>query len=359
MKALLFTIEYPPFAGGVANYYENVKEFWPEKDRIFILNNNEGSLIQNRIWPKWLPAFFYLYRDIKKYKINHVLVGHILPLGTVTYYLSKFLKFKYTVILHGMDFAFATKTDRKKNISRKILNRANHIVCVNSFVSEMVKNFLDKDQIKKITVVNPGINDTTVSNPKLVAKIKERHHLADKIVLLSLGRLVKRKGVDMVLEAMPEVLKSFPNLHYVIIGDGPDKIYLKEKAKGVKNVIFAKAIGEEKWGWMEACDIFVMPSRQIDGDFEGFGIVYLEANLMSKPVIAGDSGGVKDAVAGAVSGILVDGKNPERIAGAIINLAGDKELRDRLGRQGRERAIKDFNWKNQVNKIYNIINETS
>jgi len=357
MKVLLFTIEYPPFKGGVANYYENIKKYWPEENKFFVLDNNNGDLIKNVVWPKWLPAIFCLWQYIRKYKIDYVLVGHILPLGTVTYFLSKIVKFKYSVILHGMDFAFATKSARKKNITRKILDNSEYIICGNSYLASMVKDFMGEDYSHKIKIVNPGIDVSEEVDLELVDKIKEKYHLKDKTIILSLGRLVKRKGVDKVLEAMPEVLRTFPDLYYVIVGDGPDKIYLKEKAKGIKNVIFTKATDEEKWSWMKACDIFIMPSRNIGGDFEGFGIVYLEANLMGKPVIAGNSGGVSDAVAGAVSGVLVDGENSERIAGAIINLASNKELREKLGEQGRKRAINDFNWKNQIDKIHKLIKD--
>jgi len=131
---------------------------------------------------------------------------------------------------------------------------------------------------------------------------------------------------------------------------------LKELARGINNVIFLGEVADkEKWAWLSLCDIFIMPARNIDGDFEGFGIVYLEANLAGKPVIAGDSGGTKDAVQGAYSGILVDPENISRIAGAVIGLAQDAKLIIKLGEQGRERAINEFNWEKQIDKIYNVI----
>ena len=128
----------------------------------------------------------------------------------------------------------------------------------------------------------------------------------------------------MTIKAMKEAVKSTPNLYYFIAGDGPDKRYIKESAKGVKNIVYLGEItDEEKWAWLKVCDIFIMPSRDIDGDFEGFGIVYIEASLMGKPIVAGDTGGVRDAVLGARTGILVDPENENRIAGAITALAQD------------------------------------
>lgn len=161
----------------------------------------------------------------------------------------------------------------------------------------------------------------------------------------------------MVIKSMAEAVRQVPNLYYFMAGDGPDKKYLYELAKGVPNIVFLGRISdEEKWTWLRNCDIFITPSREIEGDFEGFGIVYLEANICTKPVIAGDSGGVRDAVKGAYSGILVDPEDTNQITGAIVKLAQDPGLRKTLGGQGRERALKEFRWEDKVKEIYNIIN---
>ena len=93
MKTLLFTLEYPPFKGGIANYYGNLTKYWPISEKILVLNNNKRELIRKGFIIDWWPAFFVLKRKIEKSKVNHVLVGHILPLGTVTYFLSFFYTF--------------------------------------------------------------------------------------------------------------------------------------------------------------------------------------------------------------------------------------------------------------------------
>jgi len=87
---LLFTLEYPPFKGGVANYYGNVVKYWGEEIKVLA-----GKKL---LWPHWIFSLLYLWSAIKKFKIKIVLVGHILPLGTVTYWLSKILKFEYIVL---------------------------------------------------------------------------------------------------------------------------------------------------------------------------------------------------------------------------------------------------------------------
>ncbi|MFA4941760.1 MAG: glycosyltransferase family 4 protein [Patescibacteria group bacterium] len=356
MKTLLLTLEYPPFKGGVANYYENLVKHWPQPDKIFVLKNDGNSLINNRIWPKWLPALFKLKEEIKEKKINNILVGQILPLGTVALLVSKFKKIEYSVIIHGLDFSLALRNARKRWLTKKILSGSKNIICGNSYTAELVKNFLGED--KKIITVNPGVNNIA-ANPETIKKIKEKYSLKDKSIILTIGRIIKRKGIDTTLKSLPEVFKKIPNLIYVIAGSGSEEENIKKIIADLnleKNVLTIKNITDEgKNAWYEICDIFIMPARNINGDYEGFGIVYLEANLAGKPVIAGKSGGVGDAVIDGKNGLLVDPKNYEEISTAIFDLIKNEDKRKKLGEWGRERAIKDFNWTKQIKKIYNSI----
>lgn len=353
MKTLLFTLEYPPYYGGIANYYYNLVKNWPKSSEIFILNNKDG-LVNN-----WLLASFKLWRTIKQKKIDYVLVGQILPLGTATYLISKIIKIKYTIFFHGMDFAFAIQKLKKRWLVKKILKNSDKIICCNNYVAKLVQEFYPEIK-SKISVVNPGINELELVNQKLQDKLKEKYNLENKIILLSIGRLVKRKGFLEVIESLPEILKKVPNLVYVIIGAGLEINNLRAKINELKLLdkvaIITDVNNQEKNAWLNLCDIFIMPARNIDGDFEGFGIVYLEANMAGTPVIASLSGGVGDAVIDNFNGLLVDPENLDQITNAIIKLAKDQFLRQKLGEQGRQRAIKEFNWQKQTNKIYKFIN---
>lgn len=352
MKILLFTLEYPPFLGGVANYYGNLIKYWPKPDDIIVLHNNDDRLINSKLpLLKWLPACFALRQKIKQEKIGHILVGQILPLGIVTLICSGFYKIKYSVILHGLDLAYALKRPRKKWLTEKILRRAEKIICANNYTAEMARRTFPGIK-QKIAVVNPGAENRQTANAKRLTPIRDKYGLYDKIILLSVGRLVKRKGFDKVIEALPQILKQVPNLVYVIIGDGAE---LKNYELNDKILIINNASDEERNLWYNICDIFIMPAREIDGDFEGFGLVYLEANLAAKPVIAGRSGGVADAVVDNLNGLMVNSKNISEIADAVIKLAENSSLRQRLGEQGRERAIKEFNWEKQINEFYNFL----
>lgn len=355
MNTLLFTLEYPPFHGGVANYYGQLVKNWPEPNNIFVLHNDDHALINEKLtFVKWLPALFALKKSIKKHKIDHIIVGHILPLGIIAWLCSKLYGIKYSVILHGLDFSLTARLPRKKIISKIILNQAALIICSNSYTAEQVKKIIINHT--KICQANPGVEDFAAQKPELAAELIKKYNLSGKLILLSVGRLVKRKGFDKVIEAMPGILKKVSNIAYVIIGAGEElenfKTQIAERQLNDKIIIINNANDAERNAWYQVSDIFIMPSRSIKGDYEGFGIVYLEANLAGKPVIAGLSGGVGDAVVDGLNGLTVDSENKIEIRQAILKLAADPELRKKLGEQGRKRAIKEFNWQKQIVKIY-------
>jgi len=362
MRTLLFTLEYPPFKGGVANYYGNISQYWPINETLLILDNNHGELIADRkTWLAWWPAVFTFYRKIRRSRIDYVLVGQILPLGMIACFWSLFKPFKYAVFLHGMDLSYALRVKRKKWLTNLILQRADKIITANSYVAEKLKEF-NFNLAKKIAVINPGIGSGTPEVDRYdLRAIKEKYNLEDKVVLFSLGRLVRRKGIDRTIKALTRIPEPLINkITYFIAGVGPKEEYLRQLVplEFLKKIIFLGEISDgEKWAWLSLCDIFIMPARDIKGDFEGFGIVYLEANLFGKPVIAGDSGGVRDAVVDEHSGLIVDSDKTSEIKKAIVKLVENESLRQKLGRQGRERAIKKFNWERQVEKIFNLINQ--
>ena len=376
MKTLLFTLEYPPFHGGVASYYGNIVKFWPLRqapfgtaqdaqgeppvDPMLVLHNNDHRLINNRL-PilKWLPAIFELNKKIKQGHIDHVLVGHILPLGTAAMILKLLTGISYSVFIHGTDLNMAQTKPRRRWLARRILAGAEHIICNSSFAGKLAETFIGASA--KIKIVNPGIEPGHASDTKTLENLKTRYGLADKVVLLTVGRLVSRKGIDKVLESMPIALQRIPNLFYAIIGNGPDLASLKSQISNYlldkSAAIITDATDEERDAWYDLCDVFVLAGRQIEGDVEGFGIVYLEAGVHGKPVIAGDTGGVRDAVVDGLSGLVIDATNAENIAGAIVRLAADQALRGSLGEQGRARALDEFNWQRQAKKIYDIISD--
>lgn len=367
-KILLVTLDFPPLTGGVARYLSSVCYNLPASDLVVAANIHKDAnvfdntvnykiircqMLKPKLKPQWLGCIWDFYKIIKKQKINHIIVGNVLPLGTVIYYLQKILKFKYSVIVHGMDVALAMQIKRKAKMAFKIYNKAD-VIFANS---EFSKQLVVKQGIKaeKVMVINPGV-DLIDEEINIIDNWQQQHNLANKQILFSLARLVERKGFDNTLKALPAVLKQYPDLVYVIAGDGPYKSELEKIINDLnlqESVLMVGRVSEEqKHNWLQVADIFVMPSRQIDDyDIEGFGIVYLEANFFAKPVIGGNSGGVAEAVLDNQTGLLCDPNSVEDIASKIIDLLANPAKAEMLGKNGQQRVLESFNWQDLTEKI--------
>jgi glycosyltransferase involved in cell wall biosynthesis len=178
--------------------------------------------------------------------------------------------------------------------------------------------------------------------------VRERLGLGDDPFVLSLCHLRHRKGIDLAIEAFAAVAAEFPALRYVAAGAGPERDALAALARsaGVAGrVVFTGAIDEAtKAALFAECEFFILPTRTEAHDVEGFGIVYLEAGSYGKAVIGGATGGVAEAIADGVTGMLVDTRDSAGLSHAMRDLLRDPSRRGEMGRRGAERACSDFAW---------------
>lgn len=371
-KLLIATIEFPPQKGGVANYLAGLAGALPA-DKVAVLaprcngvENFDASqsykiyrrkLLLKILWPRWLPIIWHLWRAARREKAEVILVGQVLPVGTAAFFLSKIFVLPYFVSCHGMDILTAAESPRKKKMMNKILAQASGIVANSEFTKrELVKLGVSEN---KIIIVYPCVAKKDGTETEKIAEIKNRLGLADKKIILTVGRLVARKGHGKVIEALPKIIDKMPNTIYVIAGDGPERKNLESEIKNYElenNVLLLGEVSEEqKAAFYQLCDVFVMTPRQIGPDVEGFGTVYLEANNFGKPVVAGESGGVVEAVADGVTGIVVNPESQYEIAEAVVKLLVDENLAKTMGEQGREKVVEEFTCMAQAEKIEKIV----
>jgi phosphatidylinositol alpha-1,6-mannosyltransferase len=166
-------------------------------------------------------------------------------------------------------------------------------------------------------------------------------------VILSVGRLVPRKGFDLVMRSVAWLRRSYPNVRYLIIGHGPERMTLERLAGDLGIASNVRMLGQAdeitKWAAYELCDLFAMPNRTLNGaDWEGFGIVFLEAAIAGRPAVGGVSGGAADAIVDGETGLLVDPEQGGAVTEAIRQLAADSDLRARLGAAAARRATMQF-----------------
>ncbi|MFC1721504.1 glycosyltransferase family 4 protein [Patescibacteria group bacterium] len=387
-KTLLVTCQFPPDIGGVETYLYNIakrldseklvvlaeegeyipiKKIYRNKKCVKFDRQQEYRTIRSAffnhhkfVWPRWLPLLKGLEKVVEEEGIEQILAGQVLPVGTAAKIVGDRQDIPYSVCTYAFDIEVARQHWRRKRTLKKVLSGAKDIFTISEDTRKRITEVGIPD--KKITKITPGLDmDEFIPDEKTLAKqteeLKKRHDLHDKKVILTIGRLVARKGQDTVINSLPQILKEVPNAHYVIAGKGEYGEKLEQLVKKLKltdHVTFTGKFAESaKAAWYNLCDVFTMVSRIEQAvDIEGFGIVYLEANALGKPVVGANVGGVPDAVVNNQTGLLVnDPTSLEEVAAAIKKLLLNQELAQNLGRNGLERVQKFFNWNDLVEEF--------
>jgi phosphatidylinositol alpha-1,6-mannosyltransferase len=309
-------------------------------DRLFFL-------VLRRPFSFLLRSLPEVFRIMELRETDYIICGHftLIPIGL---FLRRVLGIPIGTIIHGKELFFIGMFNSIKRMFGKFLiSKSDLLFMSNTFVKEkLLEMGFKEDRVVKIPF---GVN----LGKRLVTSKKQREN--NKKNILTVGRLVERKGHDVVIKALPLVLKKFPNVKYIIVGEGPMERGLKDLVESMVLNQSVEFCGEVKniETFYQNCDVFVMPSRFIEnkGDVEGFGLVFLEANFFEKPVIAGRSGGISDAVIDGVTGLLVNPEDSTEIANAIIKLLENHELAQKLGEQGRRRVLEEFTWEKAADVI--------
>jgi len=263
--------------------------------------------------------------------------------------LSYILPVKFTIYLHGDDVFCPLKNPIFKWLFQWALQRTKLIVCNSQFTAKFIKDNFHIQQ--PIEVIHPTIRPEKFGQVNshqldlLRSQIRQKYQIPDAaIVILSVGRLVRRKGFHQIIENLPPLLASDVDVYYLICGCGAMELELRQLAKSLgiaSRVIFAGYVADEELaGYYAACDLFAMLTF-FDSKYksiEGFGIVYLEAGYFSKPVIASRVGGVEDAVHHGETGLLANPNSKTEISQMLYQLCTDEKLRQQLGNRGKELA---------------------
>lgn len=213
----------------------------------------------------------------------------------------------------------------------------------------------------RLHVVPNGTNPERFQ-PHDAGPLRRRLGVADRPLLLTVGRLVPRKGIDTVLRALPDLAQRVPQVTYLIAGTGPDRNRLEHiaHALGVTDrVRFLGQIPHELLPqYYSAADVVVMPAREAPPDVEGFGLVFLEANACGTPVIGARSGGIPDAIQHKTTGLLVPPSDPEALTDAATRLLTHPDFAAKLGRQGRHRVQREASWTHTAQRICSLLERT-
>ncbi|WP_201006652.1 glycosyltransferase family 4 protein [Paenibacillus glycanilyticus] len=359
-KIVLVAGVFPPGVGGMQNYYYNLSKHTKHEMTVIAPEYPDcASFDEDQPYRTIRGAFMRgeradvfswgrLFRQVKKTLRSEepdvTVYGYVL-IGFIGLLFRVFGRRRYIISAHGMDMLMFRRYFGLNQVVKLVLRKADGVMVNSEFTRRLVEEYgVEPD---RIGIVHPGVE--SLFEPKAVnEKLRREHGLAGKYVLLSVGRLVTRKGHDKVIEAMPAILRHIPGAVYVIVGEGPERDRLEQLAGTVGVLSKVRFVGgvsgtERLNEYYNLANQFIMVSRQLEkGDAEGFGIVYLEAASARVPVIAGRSGGASEAVLDGKTGLLVEPESVMAITDAVVKLASDTPLRERLVREGYKRAKLQF-----------------
>lgn len=282
---------------------------------------------------------------------NHVTAIHAArPLheGLVARWIKLRTGLPYLCYIHGEDINLATCSRELKWITRSVLKHAEKLIANSNFT----RNLLIHDwgiAEQKIGLLHPGV-DTNRFQPGTEPFVR-KYTKEDDFVLLTVGRLQERKGHDSVIRSVSKLRKDFPLIRYLIAGTGDREASLRKLVLELdcdSHVKFLGDVDEQQLvDCYRECDLFVMPNRTIGKDCEGFGIVFLEAQAMGIPVIAGESGGTGDAMIDGITGFRINcEKNQDitKLCESIASLINAPTLRESMAQAGRQFVENNFSW---------------
>lgn len=301
-------------------------------------------LERSRFFQVSVDAIKRLERILAERKPDAIIFGH---LDVRLYPLALCLrerKTPYVIITHDSEICTPPNSGKAEVELRRIMLKKSNWIAANSRHTKTLTEAWGvlPDRIK---IIYPPISQDAM---KESAALEPMSSGDDRLTLVTICRLVKGKGIDLVLHALKILEDREIPYRYIIGGDGPERKSLESMVEklGLRGEVQFRGLvaGQEKWRLLRMADIFVTPSR-FDPSIpwrEGFGIAFVEAAAFGIPVVASSSGGIPDAVVDGETGILVPEESFQNIADALTLLYREPETRRKMGRFARERARTQF-----------------
>jgi phosphatidylinositol alpha-1,6-mannosyltransferase len=309
-----------------------------------------AKVFSNQIrWARWLTS-----RRSPDFDVIHC--GNIRPVGYAVRWANRQLGVPYLVYVYGGDLLKERKkTARsllKRRTARSILGHASGIVAISKWSADLARDVMNEvgiDTPPPIATVHLGTDPARFNPSRDTGALRRRWGVGDAPVILTVARVVPHKGQDMGIRAVAALRHDFPELRYIVVGEGPDEQRLRALAKelGVSDRVgFVGAMRDDELPEAYATStIYLGASRVVsDIDAEGFGISFVEAAASGIPSVAGDSGGVRSAVRDGETGIVVPATDSDAITDAIRSLLLNPERRKKMGIAGRLAVETHYNW---------------
>jgi len=294
-----------------------------------------------------------------RYRYDIIHANWVIPNGAVAAFVAARIRRPLVVSLHGSDIFFARQHAALGALAGWTFRHAAAVTaCSPELRADAIALGADPDTLRLVPwgadpqrfAVTPATRDC------MRAELGLR---PDQLVLLSLGRLVKKKGIEYLIQALPDIVRVAPDTVCLVAGSGPEAGPLAQLATELGVARHLQFLGAIPWpetpALYAAADIFVAPSIHDErGNVDGLPSTILEAMAAGRPVIASEIAGIGLAVADGVHGLLTPERDVEALARAALALIQDSELRGRFGANGRERVRRELNWATVAHTLSDI-----
>ena len=371
-RHLLVTNDFPPKVGGIQNYLWELWRRLPPDDVVVHTTPYAGAAAFDAEQPftvvrstePWLLPGPHLVRRVRRLAHRHdvdlVVIDPALPAGLI----GPRLDLPYAVVVHGAEVAIPARLPVLQPLLRRVLGSAAGVIAAGGYAAVECERALGRDLTA--FVVPPGVDTERFSPVGDQERVRLRGRLGlrpGSSTVVSVSRLVPRKGMDTLVQAAAILAAEGRDLQAVIAGDGRERRRLRRLAVRVgAPVRFLGRLSDDDVTALIGCaDVFAMlcRTRWRGLEQEGFGIVFLEAAAAGVPQVAGRSGGAHEAVSDGETGIVLDPATPEAAAEAIGTLLDDGERRSRMGAAARQRAETAFSYDLLADQLRLAIDEMS
>ena len=361
-RILLAVLDFPPLLGGESTLYHGLARHLPAARTLVFAPRARGddavdALLPVEVVRGALPAhggtasraaraalsFVHLARLLLNRRVGYLVCGQLLSLGVPTRILARLAGIPYAVVVHGADLLDYHDRPPWGRLTRFVVEGADAIVTNSASTRALVERLLP-GAARRALVLPMGVDVATPGEAGDASggeAVRRRHLLGQGPVLLTVARLVASKGHDVVIAALPRLLRGAPGLRYLVVGTGPTRAALEAQARALgvaESVVFAGRVpSSELPSYYGAATLYVQLSRETgeyDG-LEGFGLAFLEAAAQGVAAIGGRTGGVPEAIVDGRTGLLVEPRDRDGFADAALRLLRDPARRAVMGAEAR------------------------
>jgi phosphatidylinositol alpha-1,6-mannosyltransferase len=369
MTTLLISDNFPPKTGGSGRWFWEVYRRLPREHYHIAAGEDARQEVFDRThdlrvtrlplslqsWGMCSPRSLWGYgRSIGRlarlaaaHRVTRVHTGRCLPEGVMSLGLKHWMGLPYLCYIHGEDINTALTSRELRWLVGRVLRGASLLIANSQNTARLLAADWGQSS-ERVQVLHPGVDTQRFVPAARDPEVRTDLGWGDRPVVLTVGRLQRRKGHDTMIRSLSRVRRSIPRILYAILGDGEERASLEElvRQEGLQeHVQFLGEVDDARLvACYQQCDLFVLANRAVGKDIEGFGMVLLEAQACGRPVVAGDSGGTAETMCVGETGRVVDCETPDSLTEVVIDLLRQPEQLARMGSAGRWWVTENLDW---------------